>query len=229
MSNYLSILYILLYLSQADLNGQELPEQTFFKHRHSGLSLGYGPGKIQWYSDFTPLAPIRNDPDVRKYSPSWQINYSSAYWLSKQFDIAFEASHTTLTERSDETPLPGWEGYKEKHLVQSFIHITPMLIFKSPRDQFNIHLGLCMGTANFIFNDSRARENSNSWGDLDFCLDIGYTLKLSKKIFFQNKWMEGLTRYDYFKGLVGGTTIDFYDYFKYRTFLFNLIYRWHEL
>lgn len=222
---------ILLFLSLQPfvILAQNKNERKFFHHRFNTISAGYGPGKIQWYNDFTPLAPIRHDVNVRKYSPSWQFGYERTYWLSSLLDIGLGFEHTTLTERSEETPTPYWQEFGEEHLVQSFLHFTTKLNAKFSEEKFNLFAGINYGTANFIFN-GYARETSNSLGNIhaDFCFQSGFSLKMVKRFSLQTKWLEGLTRYDYYEGLVGGTTTPFYDYYKYRTFIFSIQYRINE-
>ncbi len=196
--------------------------QSFMERRHFGVSLAYGYGKIQYYSDYIPVYVIGSNADDPKYSPSWQIKLDGTWWMCKQLDISFAICHITITEKYDDNLKPSWAGIGEEHLVQSFLHLSPSVNIKLPDDRFKINLGVRLGIPSFFGNTS-IHGSSNSLGGIhaDVCIETGFSLALSKTIITEISWLEGISKYDYSVGMPVASI----DYFKYRTFLFGIKYK----
>lgn len=196
--------------------------QSFLERTHYGISITYGYGKIQYYSDYIPVYVTGSNEDDPKYSPSWQIKMDGTWWMSNRLDLSFGICHVTITERYDDNLKPSWAGIGEEHLVQGFLHLSPSLNIKLPDDRFKINLGVRLGIPSF-FGNTNIQGSSNALGKIhaDICLENGFSLNLSKKFSIEVAWIEGISKYDYSVGMPVASI----DYFKYRTFLFGIKYK----
>jgi hypothetical protein len=197
----------------------KVKSQQYFSFR-----AGFGAGKIQYYENFHPVFFSGPEDEDLKYSPAWTFSAKSTWSISKNIDFSLAFSHLTITSKYM-VVLPNWHGFNEEKLSQGFIHLVPAISIKAPDDRFRLNCGIRFGTAS-PFGAAKARDSSNSLGALN--ADIGLTnefqFRVKKYFLLGIEWIEGLTYYEYFEGMIPGTNEKYYSFFKYRSFQLTLEY-----
>lgn len=174
---------------------------------------GIGLGKVQFYENYHPVyLSSQSNADI-KFNPSWNIAIRSTWPINEKFDFALSASHLTITGRR-EAARPSWTNPSEENFTQGFFHLFPSFSYK-PNISFSISSGIRIGMAN-PFDSGNAKEASNSFLNSDIALTNQVLFKAGQRLSLGVDWIEGLTYYDYFEQQ---TTIPYYTFFKYRTFL----------
>lgn len=203
------------------LTFNSIKSQTFFSSKDISFNINYGYGKIGYYFMYTPTYIGAAGNDAVEYSPSYSFKLEKTFWLNDRFDFSLGLGHITITEKTTQTAKPGWFDFDDKVLSQSFVHFIPSFRIKLPDERFTINIGIRMGSASFI-GGSDARDSSNSLGELhaDFDSECGASIRISKKLFLEMAWIQGLTKYDYSVG----TPEPYVSFFKYHSFQFGLRY-----
>jgi hypothetical protein len=83
------------------LSAGQIIGQSFFQGREVVFSATYGLGKVQYYSEHTPIYVGFADQEAVEYSPSWGFEVDKHFWMNERWDFKVGFSHLTVTEKSE--------------------------------------------------------------------------------------------------------------------------------